>query len=293
MRKKLIIIISLVLLVSAYLVFFTPKENDVLYRWDSFSLPSYSHSGEEWKTFGGLEDKWVYGIFRKIGLKNFIGWMEEGKYIGGTMFMNTVTPCYLFPDFLWGFNNLIFSCTVPDGFGTLHLRGFSKYTGEWKDGEKHGQGTLRYYSGGKIVGEWRNGEEWNTIHYEKDGKIRSKLVEGMIRVPALTENNLSGGKYEGEWKDLKWHGQGEFTFSDGRRYVGEWKDGNYHGHGTFTYSDGSEYKGEWKDGKKNGQGIHTFDDGEKYVGEWSKGKLWNISHFDKNGNIIGKWVNGL
>ena len=31
-------------------------------------------------------------------------------------------------------------------------------------------------------------------------------------------------KYEGEWKDGEWDGQGTQTFSSGEKYVGEFKD---------------------------------------------------------------------
>ena len=34
-----------------------------------------------------------------------------------------------------------------------------------------------------------------------------------------------GGKYEGEYKDGKKHGQGTYIKPEGRKYVGEWKDG--------------------------------------------------------------------
>ena len=33
------------------------------------------------------------------------------------------------------------------------------------------------------------------------------------------------GKYVGDYKDGKYHGQGTYTFADGRKYVGEFKDG--------------------------------------------------------------------
>ena len=77
---------------------------------------------------------------------------------------------------------------------------------------------------------------------------------------------------DGEWKDGKYHGQGTYTFKDGSKYVGEWKDDKYHGQGTWFG------KGEWK--------------GQKYVGEYKDGKEWNGKLYDKNGNIIGKYVNG-
>ena len=52
------------------------------------------------------------------------------------------------------------------------------------------------------------------------------------------------------------------------------------------------YKGEWKNEKLNGLGVMTYPDGHKYVGGWKDGKIWKGTHFDKDGNVIGKFVNG-
>ena len=83
------------------------------------------------------------------------------------------------------------------------------------------------------------------------------------------------------------------------RYEGEIKReyilfGDYilEGLGSLTSTDGEKYVGEWKDGKLNGQGTYTWSDGDKYVGEYKDGKPWNGTDYDKNGNILGKWVNG-
>ena len=53
-----------------------------------------------------------------------------------------------------------------------------------------------------------------------------------------------------------------------------------------------EMKGEWKDGFVDGQGTYTFSSGTKGVGEFRKDKPWNVTEYDKNGNISGKYVNG-
>ena len=45
--------------------------------------------------------------------------------------------------------------------------------------------------------------------------------------------------------------------------------------------------------KKNGQGIYFFPDGGKLVGEFRKDSPWNITDYDKNGKIKGKYVNGV
>jgi len=39
------------------------------------------------------------------------------------------------------------------------------------------------------------------------------------------------------------NGYGIYTFGNGDKYVGEWKDGKRHGQGTYTYADGRVVKG--------------------------------------------------
>ena len=102
----------------------------------------------------------------------------------------------------------------------------------------------------------------------------------------------NGRKYGGEWKNGEMHGQGTYTWSDGGKYVGKFKDGRKNGQGTTIYPDGSKYIGEFKEGLPNGQGIDIFPDGSKGIGEFREGRPWNITHRDKNGNIIVKFVNG-
>ena len=87
-------------------------------------------------------------------------------------------------------------------------------------------------------------------------------------------------------------GQGTITFPSGSTYVGEFRDGKRTGQGTMTYSDGGKYEGKWKDGKQHGQGTFTFTDGRKWAGEFRENKPWNITTYDKDGNINMKWVNG-
>lgn len=44
------------------------------------------------------------------------------------------------------------------------------------------------------------------------------------------------------------HGNGVYTWQDGRKYEGNYSLNKKHGLGTYTYSDGSKYCGEWVDG---------------------------------------------
>ena len=83
-----------------------------------------------------------------------------------------------------------------------------------------------------------------------------------------------------------------FTSPRGGKYEGGHKDGKRHGQGSYIWSGGNKYEGEYKDGKIDGKGTQTFSDGGKWTGEFRKNKRWNITTYDKDGNIIGKFVNG-
>ena len=75
--------------------------------------------------------------------------------------------------------------------------------------------------------------------------------------------------------------------------MGEYKDGNPNGQGTYTWSSGSKYVGEQKDGKKNGQGTMTFSDGRMFVGEYKDDKPWHGTGYNKIGEIVVRFVNGV
>ncbi len=89
----------------------------------------------------------------------------------------------------------------------------------------------------------------------------------------------------------KKNGPGTETYEDGSSYVGVFKDGERNDQGKITYPNGRKYVGEWKDGKRTGQGTLTFPDGTKYV--VGNGKEWNITLYENNGNIIGRFVDGV
>ena len=112
-----------------------------------------------------------------------------------------------------------------------------------------------------LIGFTKN---FRKLKYEKGIKIGQIFVKGaeIIFLP-------NGDKYEGEFKNEKFHGQGKYSFSNGNIYEGKFKDGKSYGLGSFTLPDGDTFEGYFKDGKP-----------------------WNVISYDKNGNIKGKYVNG-
>ena len=235
----------------------------------------------------------------------------------------------------------------------------NKYIGTILNGKPAGKGILSFPDGKSVTGEWKDGKEWNTKHFNSDGKLIGSSVKGsnIIGVGDKIEVTLffrklngkwiwdddgdalkdykyegtidngkpngsgtytspSGNQYVGDFKGGKKHGMGIFKYTSGSIYKGHFKDGKKHGMGTFTSPNGNKYEGQWDKGKKNGSGIFIYSSGSKYQGEfkndkqhglgtftWNngakragnfkKGKLWNIKEFNKKGDLIKKWVNGV
>ena len=144
--------------------------------------------------------------------------------------------------------------------------------------------------------ETSSGWEWKTTGDKETHSVYKGDVENGVPNGQGTLTSPDGWKHVAEWKDGLVNGQGTFTFPDGTKYVGEVKNGKYNGQGTRTWSNGNKYVGEFKDGKQHGQGTHTYGkgkwEGDKSVGEWKDGNPWNTTEYDKNGNIVGKYVNG-
>jgi hypothetical protein len=90
--------------------------------------------------------------------------------------------------------------------------------------------------------------------------------------------------------DYQWIGFGDKDTQP--KYQGQVKDGKPNGLGVIFDSNGSKYVGSWENGKWNGQGTYTWKDGSQFVGEWKDGKPWNGTQYNKDGNILGKYVNG-
>ena len=110
------------------------------------------------------------------------------------------------------------------------------------------------------MGEFKLGKPWNSIGYDKNGNKEVKWLYGKIQVI----NYLYKRFIEGKWS---WYRNGD------------------------EYND-AKYEGELKYGKPNGQGTLTNRNGGKSKGEWTNGEIWKGTLYDKNGNILGKWVNG-
>ena len=113
----------------------------------------------------------------------------------------------------------------------------------------------------------------------------------LLSSPVIGDNHKGETLYgRGKCCDYVWKGFGEKGTHP--IYKGEVENGVPNGLGILIDPDGIKYVGEWIHRWKNGQGTFTRADGGEYVGSWKNGTRWNGTFYDKNGNIIYKYVNG-
>lgn len=151
-----------------------------------------------------------------------------------------------------------------------------QYTGDDRDGRRHGPGVCVYEIGDVYEGCWEEGRRSGF------GQIRFK----------------NGNLYEGMWKNDRQHGEGFWKFSDGVSYHGSWNNGEAEEGGMWKFRDGTtrmhlscgqdglpnltyvNYKGtcttRYHDavgrfGEDSDPPIWIYPNGSRYVGGWRNG----------------------
>ncbi|MEM6805722.1 MAG: caspase family protein [Bacteroidota bacterium] len=148
-------------------------------------------------------------------------------------------------------NSTCTSGNCENGIGTYVYRDGSTYSGEWKDGMKHGKGKLEYDSGAYYNGLW---------------KADSKHGMGIYTWP-------NGNVYRGSFQQNRMSGKGNKTYKSGDKYIGDFLNGKRQGTGTYYWKDGSSYIGEWVNDQRNGFGTFVSSAGTKRSGQWQGGQF--------------------
>lgn len=196
-----------------------------------------------------------------------------------------------------------------NGIGTYVYPSGAKYTGHFKDGEIHGIGVCYYTDGSKYQGEWmhRYPEGRGTKTYS-DGTVRTgawkrgkpvddkgKLLEEYIAKKKDESQddgtNIQSGCLSGDCKS----GQGVFAYPDGSKYEGQFRNGKFHGQGVFYFANGDKYEGEFAENYPDGQGTRFYaSDSHQETGEWKQGEFVGSSLIEsgKIGCIQGNCANG-
>jgi hypothetical protein len=108
-----------------------------------------------------------------------------------------------------------------------------------------------------------------------------------------------GGRYVGDlWHGVP-HGRGVYTYgkrsgSPGARYEGDFREGSFEGEGLLWIPNRGWYKGDFRDGLMHGHGTFSFRTGKKYVGEFFRGDASGVGiEYSQDWTLIrgGFWKN--
>ncbi len=166
---------------------------------------------------------------------------------------------------------------------------------------------------------------------EKTGTLFFRELKGTWGWSSDGDENTDG-KYVGDIKKGKPHGQGKYIYYNEKRkstnqlsipitginssilfaiaifqllnpgeqgllssrYEGNWKRGEKHGKGTYFFPNGDRYEGKWLNGKQHGEGTYFFSNKDRYDGKWEVGeKHGQGTYFFSTGDsFMGQWKNG-
>ena len=144
-----------------------------------------------------------------------------------------------------------------DGFGTLSsLDNKYLYTGEWKDGLKHGKGQLI------------------TEKIKYSGKFENDVFSGNKGVLCDEKGNI----YEGDFVNGKFEGYGHYKMSNGGNYIGQFKNGYFEGKGQLTDKKGNVFNGNFVRGQKDGFGLIVKSNGETIEGKYKNGIFFKVNN---------------
>jgi hypothetical protein len=183
----------------------------------------------------------------------------------------------------------------PDGHQLYQFPNRDIYDGEWRNTNLHGRGRwFAHEAQQEYDGEWFLGVRSGNGTFRCRGTNTAyvgRWYEG--RRHGKGEMTEPEGAYKGEFRDHRFHGFGEYGYTDGHRYRGEWADDRYDGNGVYTMPSGARYEGEWSHGLQHGKCTAFFDGQgkETYVGEWRDGKRHGRgTHRTTDFVYVGEWA---
>ena len=79
-------------------------------------------------------------------------------------------------------------------------------------------------------------------------------------------------KYDGEFFNDKFEGNGKYYYENDEYYIGQFKNGLKNGKGVEYYPNGKiKYEGKFLDDKFEGKGKYIYKSGESYIGKFKNG----------------------
>lgn len=132
-----------------------------------------------------------------------------------------------------------------------------RYWGTWDDDEMDGVGVFAWFEGDIYIGQ-----------------IRRNVIHGFGTYVYSYEEQWSGDKYSGEYRDGKKYGYGVYEYDDGGIYCGGFMNNRFHGMGMFVWPNNDKYQGQYSNDEMKGSGVLLYAKTQnRYEGEFCKNQV--------------------
>ena len=156
-----------------------------------------------------------------------------------------------------------FNDGIREGNGTYRYLNGNVYSGKWKDNRKHGIGKMTYDERGEYNGFWENGRRHGEgIFKYPNGDTFSGWWRFGVKEGAATYYFAETGmKMIGDWQESKIT-HGKWVYPNGMYYEGEFKDNKPNGEGQWHFPNGNICRGTHVQAKKEPDEDAELDEGE-------------------------------
>jgi serine/threonine protein kinase len=168
--------------------------------------------------------------------------------------------------------------------GVIDYPNGSKYTGEIKNGKRHGKGTMNFVNGNSYEGQFCNGRRHGegVFVYTNGRRYKGEFQDGKRHGKGTytsSPKSRTSFSYTGEFAHDKFDGRGFAHYRNNESYIGTFAKDQRDGEGIYNYANDDRYEGAFKNGKRNGYGKLTYANGDEYKGDFKNDKRHGLGSF--------------
>ena len=146
---------------------------------------------------------------------------------------------------------------LKEGEGRLTETNGTTFNGLFREDKRNGIGVLTWINGASMKTEWLDGRR---VYKEKNIYTGDQkwTLKGIIKHGDGLLEFASGAYYDGQFKNNKFNGWGEYVSKDGKLFIGNFIEGVFSGPGSVKLTNGNVINGIFKDEIASGKGSIYF-----------------------------------
>lgn len=155
------------------------------------------------------------------------------------------------------------------GFGDCTYPNIGWYCGEFLLDEQNGKGQFYFDNGDKFEGVFRNDQmEDGSFRFCNNDLYVGKWQNGQFHGGGVYHSCVNRIVYNGQYNKGKLNGPVIINYIGRGSFTGTFQDGKRHGPGAFVFANGASFQGEFKDDMADGHGVQIYPNGDEFNGDY-------------------------